>query len=226
MNRRDFLGTGAALGLVAAGPARALAAGKCVSVAYGGVCTSSLAFDAVLRNFAFDQQDRWCWSAAVSMIFAFYGYRVSQKAIVDRAYDGNFDLTGDFVQDARQLNRPWVDERGRVFECAITPLFAVAPYAENEATREMIASLDRGQPVLLCDSHHAMVLTSLSYVSDPAAPRVTRALVADPWPDADPHFHPLEPRDLTAPPVGRLHLAAVVQVYAANGGNLAQHYGP
>jgi len=226
MNRRAFLRTGAAFGLATAGPGRALASGKCVSVAYGGVCTSSLAFDAVVRDFAFDRQDRWCWSAAVSMIFAFYGYRVGQSAIVSRAYDGNFDLTGDFVQDARQLNRPWVDEHGRVFECAVKPLFEVASNAENGATREMIAGLDRGQPVLLCDAQHAMVLTSLSYVNNPAAPAVTRALVADPWPGADPHIHTLEPRDLTAPPIGRLHLAAVVEVYAANNGNPPQKYGP
>jgi hypothetical protein len=225
MNRRDFLGSGAALGLAAAAPVRALASGKCVSVAYGGVCTSALAFDSIVRNFAFDQQDRWCWSAAVSMIFAFYGYHVSQSTIVERAYDGSFDLTGDFVQDARQLNRPWVDERGRVFECTVKPLFAVAPDAENGATREMISALDRGQPVLLCDARHAMVLTSLSYASGPGVPVIQRALVADPWPGADPHIHPLEPRDLTAPPEGRLHLAAIVQVYAANGGNLADRYG-
>jgi Papain-like cysteine protease AvrRpt2 len=226
MNRRGFLGTGAALGLAAALPVRAHAAGKCVSVAYGGVCTSALSFDAVVRDFAFDQQDRWCWSAAVSMIFAFYGYRVSQRTIVERAYDGSFDLSGDFVEDSRQLNRPWIDERGRVFECTAKPLFAVAPYAENAATREMIAGLDRGQPVLLCDARHAMVLTSLSYVNDPASPQIRHALVADPWPGADPHIHALEPQDLTAPPAGRLHLAAVVQVYAANGGNLSQRYEP
>jgi hypothetical protein len=224
MDRRTFLGTSAAFGLAAATPLPALASGKCVSVAYGGSCTSSLSFDSVLRNFTFEQQDRWCWAAAVSLIFAFYGYRVSQEAIIERAYDGSFDLTGDFVENARQLNRPWADDRGRIFESSVTPLFAVAPYAENAANAEMISALDHGQPVLLCDARHAMVLTAMSYVNNPAAPQVTRATVIDPWPDRDPHVYALAPEDLTAPPAGRLHLAAVVRVYATNGGNMAEKY--
>ncbi|HXM00215.1 MAG TPA: papain-like cysteine protease family protein [Rhizomicrobium sp.] len=226
MDRRTFLGSAAGLGLAAAAPGRALAVGKCVSVAYGGMCTSALSFDKALRNFAYDQQDRWCWSAAVSMIFAFYGYKVGQSTIVERAYDGKFDLTGDFVEDARQLNRPWVDENGKTFNCLIKPLFAVAPYAENQANRQMIDALDQGQPVLLCDAHHAMVLTAITYVDDPSAPIVKRAIVADPWPDADPHVYALAPEDLTAPPAGRLHLAAVVQCYAANNGDLKDRYAP
>lgn len=226
MDRRTFLRSGIALGLAAAGPGPALASGKCVSVAYGGVCTSALSFDAVLRNFDFDRQDQWCWSAAISMIFAFYGYKVSQQTILDRAYGGNFDLSGDFVQDARQLNRPWVDEQGKIFNCLVKPLFAVAPYAENQSTRQMISALDQGQPVLLCDARQAMVLTSMTYVSDPVAPAIKRALVADPWPDADPHVRALAPEDLSAPPAGRLHLAAVVQAFAANGGDLADKYAP
>jgi hypothetical protein len=214
MDRRTFLGTGAALGLLA--PTSALAAGKCVSVAYGGMCTSSLAFDRIVRNFPYEQQDRWCWAAAVSMIFQFYGYAVGQDKIVERAYGGSFDLSGDFVENARLLNRPWVDERGRNFVSQVKTLFAVTPYAENTASAEMVAALDRGQPVLLCDARHAMVLTSLTYANDPAAPQVKRAVVADPWPDRE-HLYALNPDELTAPPAGRLHLAAVVEVYADKG---------
>jgi Peptidase_C39 like family len=214
MDRRTFLGTGAALGLLA--PTGVLAAGKCVSVAYGGMCTSSLAFDTIVRNFPYEQQDRWCWAAAVSMIFQFYGYHVGQDKIVERAYGGSFDLSGDFVENARLLNRPWVDDRGRNFVSQIKPLFAVTPYAENTATAEMISALDRGQPVLLCDAHHAMVLTSLTYANDPMSPQVKRAVVADPWPDRE-HLYALKPDALTAPPAGRLHLAAVVEVYADRG---------
>jgi hypothetical protein len=217
MDRRLFLGAGAALGLLAR--TQALAAGRCVSVAYGGMCTSQLAFDRVTREFDYQQQDRWCWAAAISMIFAFYGYRVSQDTIIERAYDGHFGLTGDFVENARQLNRPWSDERGKVFDCQIKPLFAVTPYAQNAASAEMIAALDRGHPVLLCDERHAMVLTSLTYANAPAMPQVTRAVVVDPWPDRDPHVHALDPDDLTAPPSGRLHLAAVVEVYATGSGD-------
>jgi hypothetical protein len=211
MDRRTFLTVGAAFGLVA--PATALAAGKCVSVAYGGVCTSALQFDHIVRNFDYQKQDRWGWAAAISMIFAFYGYRVSQDTIIEKAYDGSFDLTDDYVQNARQLNRPWVDETGRPFLSEIKPLFAVTPYAQNTAQAAMVAALDRGQPVLLCDSRHAMVLTSLSYASAASAPEIRRAVVADPWPDND-HVHTLDPKDLTAPPAGHLNFAAVVQVYA------------
>ncbi|HEY2071779.1 MAG TPA: hypothetical protein VGG48_19620 [Rhizomicrobium sp.] len=218
MDRRKFLTAGltagAALSLLESGARPAFAAGKCVSVAYGGMCTSEIAFARVVREFDYSQQqDRWGWAAAISMIFAFYGFKIGQEAIVDHAYGSSFDLTGDFVENTHMLNRPWVDEKGRQFDCQVRPLFAVAPDAQNTATAAMIAALDRGQPVLLCDAHHAMVLTSLTYASDPIAPRVSRAVVADPWPDHD-HVHTLEPVDLTAPPVGRLHLAAVVEVFS------------
>jgi hypothetical protein len=211
MDRRTFLGTGTAFGLMA--PGAALAAGKCVSVAYGGVCTSALRFDAIARNFDYENQDRWGWSTAISMIFAFYGYRVGPQKIVDKAYDGNFSLGGDFVENARQLNRPWIDDDGKAFLSEIKPLFAVAPNAQLTAQAAMVSALDHGQPVLLCDARHAMVLTSLSYANAPSAPIIQRAVVADPWPDNE-HIHVLEPVDLTAPPVGRLRLAAIVQVYA------------
>ncbi|HEY1631204.1 MAG TPA: hypothetical protein VGF56_07800 [Rhizomicrobium sp.] len=185
-----------------------------MSVAYGGVCTSALAFDGVLRNFDFQRSDRWGWATAISLIFAYYGYRVSQDAIIDKAYDGMFDLSGDYVQNARQLNRPWVDENGHAFTSLLKPLFAVTPYAQNTAQAEMVAALDRGQPVLLCDNRHAMVLTSLSYASAAAAPEIRRALVVDPWPDND-RIHELDTAQLTAPPAGKLNFAAVVQVYAS-----------
>ncbi|MGH6870863.1 MAG: hypothetical protein ACREHE_05085 [Rhizomicrobium sp.] len=208
MNRRAFLT--AAAGLMA--PASALAAGKCVSVAYGGVCTTSLRFDAVVRNFDFDRYDRWGWTSAISLIFAYYGHPIAAQTIVDRAYGGSFGLTGDFVENARQLNRPWVDESGRAFDCEIKPLFAVTPYAERIAIGQMIDALDRGQPVLLCDRQHTMVLTALTYASDPVSPIVKQATVVDAWQDNE-HVHTLDAADLTAPPIGRLHLAAVVQVY-------------
>ncbi|HTQ15028.1 MAG TPA: hypothetical protein VMH86_14220 [Rhizomicrobium sp.] len=210
MDRRAFLG--GALGLMA--PASALAAGKCVSVAYGGVCTTALRFDAALRSFDFDRYDRWGWTSAVSLIFAYYGYRVAPETIVDKAYDGTFGLTGDFVENARQLNRPWVDETGKAFECVVRPIFAMTPYAQNVAIGEMIGSIDRGQPVLLCDLRHAMVLTSVTYRNDPVSPQVKRAEVVDAWQDNE-HVHVLDAADLTAPPDGRLHLAASVAVYEA-----------
>jgi len=211
MDRRTFLTAGTALGLLA--PAHAFATGRCVSVAYGGVCTSALAFNTVLRNFDFQHSDRWGWATAISLIFAYYGYRVSPEAIIDKAYDGMFDLTGDYVQNARQLNRPWVDEIGRTFVSQMKPLFAVTPYAQNTAQAEMVAALDRGQPVLICDNRHAMVLTSISYASAPSAPEIRRALVVDPWPDND-RVHELDVAQLTAPPAGKLNFAAIVQVYA------------
>lgn len=217
MDRRLFLG--GALGLLAA-PQAALATGKCVSVAYGGVCTTAVRFDHVVRTFDFQRTDRWGWAAAVAMIFSYYGYNVPQQKIVDRAYDGSFDLSGDFVENARQLNRPWVDESGKQFDCTLRPLFAVTPYAEGVAIGQMIAALDAGQPVLLCDAHHAMVLTSLTYSNDPVSPLIKHAVVADAWPDHD-HVHELDPADLTAPPVGRLHLAAIVQVYPGGGSQAA-----
>src|ERR1700689_3089442 len=148
MDRRTFLtagtalASGTAISLAAAGPAAA--AGKCVSVAYGGMCTSELpAFARIARNFPYEQQDRWCWAAAMSMIFAYYGYKLGQEAIIARAYNGSFDLSGDFVDNARLLNRPWVDENGRAFDSTLHTLFAVTDDAQTVATGAMIAALDR-----------------------------------------------------------------------------------
>ena len=210
------MGTGAAFGLFA--PGAALAAARSTVGTLPDTRTSALRFDGVVRNFNFRLEDRWGWTSAVSMIFAYYGYRVSQRAIVEKAYDGSFDLSGDdFTQNAQLLNRPWLDETGKAFESQIKPLFAVTPYAEGVAEAEMVAALGRNQPVLLCDSKHAMVLTELTYENGPGTPRITRAVVADTWPDKR-RFYALDPRGITAPPAGRLNYAAVVQVYATGTG--------
>src|SRR5579864_7442162 len=88
------------------------------------VCRAEVDFEDFLQH-AYDPQraSQWCWAACISMVFAFHGHPIRQERIVEEAYGGLYDLpSGSGRNIARQLDRSWVDDRGRPFRSRLLSL--------------------------------------------------------------------------------------------------------
>ena len=85
--------------------------------------------------------------------------------------------TGTEQQILSDLSRSWADDNGNSFDASCDA------YDANPVTATQVLASD--MPLLVCSLGHAMVLTALTYVSDPTSPigaTVTAATVRDPWP--------------------------------------------
>lgn len=118
---------------------------------------------------------QWCWAACIEMVFRYYGYRVSQVRIVRDTWGGIVNLPGYPGQILANLNRTWIDDRGRRFGVSGDV------YSANPITAA--GDLADDMPLIIGTTGHAMVLTSLTYVRDQLGNgEVTAAVVRDPWP--------------------------------------------
>ena len=119
---------------------------------------------------------QWCWAACIEMVFRYYGFHVPQARIVSETWGGIVNLPGRPDQIMANLNRPWVDERGRRFSVA-GDVYTANPMT---AAQDLAANM----PLIIGTGGHAMVLTSLAYDRDwYGGGVVTSAVVRDPWPD-------------------------------------------
>ena len=180
MRRRDFmtLGGGAALmGWAAGGPAEAGL--RCTPVYPNGARQCQAGIESNIASLFARQQhaSEWCWAACISMVFAYYGHPVAQERIVGETWGQIVNLPGQPGQILADLNRPWVDDRGRRFRA----------YGDVLSANVITASQDlaAGMPLIIGTRGHAMVLTALNYggiVNNPASQQVLGATVRDPWP--------------------------------------------
>ena len=184
MNRRHFL---ASLGAVAAGAVATAAGARSAhaKIACGArdgwgrrACRVGVASEvahATASRVGPQQMSQWCWAACIEMVFAYHGFAVSQRRIVAETMGGIVDAPGSGWQILRNLNRAWVDDRGRRFRSS-GDMASATPAA---AARDLAAD----QPLIVGTMGHAMVLTALSYERDArGGGRVLEAVVRDPWP--------------------------------------------
>ncbi|MBS0541073.1 MAG: hypothetical protein JSR47_20090 [Proteobacteria bacterium] len=145
---------------------------------YNGVqqCQVGLSTSVAERRAQRQRASQWCWAASLSMVFAYHGHAVSQERIVREAYGRLVDMPAQPQLMVAALNRTWRDDddedftsRGDVFSA--NPMTAARDLAEDE-------------PLIIGTSHHAMVLTALTYLRDQRGNgQVVAATVRDPWPD-------------------------------------------
>lgn len=120
-------------------------------------------------------QSNWCWAAAISGVFAYYGHPVSQARIVREAYGGIANLRGSAQAIMGSLNRTWVDDQGRSFRVT----------ADTFSSNWMTAAQDLAQsrPLIVGSLGHAMVLTAAEYLRYAnGAGEIRGVIVRDPWP--------------------------------------------
>lgn len=157
------------------------------------ICHAEVNFDAFLEE-AYDTQhaSQWCWAACIAMVFAFYGHPVRQERIVAEAYGGVYNLpSGSGFNIAKQLDRPWVDERGRTFRSRLLSVFDAHAGSYDLDYAMVVDALAKGRPLIVGTRDHTVVLTAVEYTAARDGARVLGAGVFDPWPG-------IGPRDLAA----------------------------
>jgi hypothetical protein len=182
MDRRDFLkasSVAAALGALGAST-NASALLKCSAFNFQGLQQCEAGIDSRLAHVSAaavggQHMTQWCWAACIEMVFRYYGMRVPQKTIVRQTWGGIVDLPAQPQQILANLNRPWIDSRGRRFRVAGDVFSANVVTAAQDLAGDM--------PLIIGTMGHAMVLTSLQYVRDRMGRgQVMAAIVRDPWP--------------------------------------------
>jgi len=157
-------------------PATTRAEISCSAPGLGGVrvCTAGIAAGAIAAITHRQAETRWCWAAAISNVFRYYGHPVAQARVVKETYGRIANLAGSETAMADDLNRTWIDDRGKRFH-------VVADDVREPGAAEELA---RGRPLIVTMRNHAVILTGLTYVRRPdGSGRVEGAVVRDPWPE-------------------------------------------
>jgi len=172
MNRRKFLYTSMAL------------AGLPVLSSFGQqLLQAQVPLDDVIEAYKSQECPEWCWAASISMIFALYGHPTDQQRVAATLYGTPPPCaTGQPNGILTLLNRMWTDDDGNKFTCRTTAMFNTFAGVDNMTPRRVIDSLKGGDPLLLCTTHHAMVLTEVRYFNTLQGPILREMGVADPWP--------------------------------------------
>jgi hypothetical protein len=172
----------AACGLAAARPASAnVKCGEYQSTDYGmaqicdaGIPSHELDVTAQIEPNV-QQQSNWCWAAAISGVFAYYGHPVSQARIVREAYGGIANMRGSPQAIMGSLNRDWVDDAGRPFEVTANM------YSGSWVTAAQ--DLAQNRPLIVGSLGHAMILTAAEYTRYANGNgQIQGVIVRDPWP--------------------------------------------
>ena len=204
MKRRDFLFAAGAFGLGRS----VMASTTCNPMA----CRSEVDLEEFAVT-AYHAQEcpEWCWAACVSMVFAFHGHPVAQDRIVKEVYGKAACWgSGPTINIARQLSRDWTDDSGNGFTSSLVAAFDAQAGVNAINNPTIIAELDAGNPLIVCNTHHAMVLTAIEYRQTPMGPYVTGLGVVDPWPGAG--AHALSPAESVPWPQGQCTFIAAVDV--------------
>lgn len=119
---------------------------------------------------------QWCWAACIETVFRYYGYIVPQAFIVKQTWGAIVNLPAYPSQILSNLNKPWVDANGRRFLVSGDVLSANLVTAAEDLSQDM--------PLIVGTMGHAMVLTSLRWLTDVHGESlVTDAVVRDPCPN-------------------------------------------
>lgn len=181
VDRRVFLtNLGAAL---VCGSSLRLAAEKCEAVAPGvRGCRVGLSdhFPLVVQ----DCPER-CWAASIAGIFGYHGHKINQDVIAQTMFKTLKCLSsgGTKVLDA-VLSREWTDDDGNAFKATITGLYDQLNGVTAMDNDDLVSEMKQDNPVLYCNTHHAMVIVGLDYRKDLAGNFMVmdQVHVADPWP--------------------------------------------
>jgi Papain-like cysteine protease AvrRpt2 len=186
MDRRVFL---AGLGAILAGSSLPLAAQNCVVVRPGVMgCTIGLSshFEIVTQNCP-----ERCWAASIAGIFGYQGHPIDQDVIAQTIYRTLACLPSisSGVLDT-VLSHVWTDTNGDQFKATITGLYDPLNNVTEMDNDDLVSEMRDNNPVLYCNTHHAMVIVGMDYRRDAAGDllAVDRVHVADPWPGNGMHL--------------------------------------
>lgn len=189
---------------------------KCGPTPFGTQCTSEVDF-ATFGQTAFQTQhkEQWCWAAAISMLFSYYGHPVSQEKIVSSLYGTTVNLpSGPGWNIASRLNADWLDDRNQKFSARLTAAYDFDARVITLNNAWLVNELHEDRPFIIGTNGHAVVATAIVYFPTPVGPNVTGIGVFDPWPGRGArNLSPGEMVPMHMMPPGQLRFLATVRVF-------------
>jgi hypothetical protein len=160
----------------------------------GPIMRASVSPQAFAQNFHSQQLPEWCWAASISNIFAYYGHPLRQDEIVQAVYGTVANLPAISARlIAAQVNRTWRDDNGTPFQARLTAAYDAQARVLAINNMYIVNELSHGRPLLVCNTHHCMVVTAVDYTPL----QLIQVWVFDPWP-LSPSVHPLQPIEALA----------------------------
>jgi len=176
-DRRQLILSGAAALAAGLFPRPAGAVQSCTVSDGTRWCRSRLSAAMRAQRSQRQNRDQWCWAAALSMIFGYYGYPTSQERIVKEVWGRVIDVPRHVDSVMRDINRSWIDDRGRRFRASGTRL-TLDPF---ELPRQAAEALKQDQPLIVGIAGHATVLTEMRWSIDADGRLfVSHLIVSDP----------------------------------------------
>jgi len=170
---------------------------------WGQMYEAAIDYQSFEQNFNFQKETEWCWAASISNIFAFYGHPVSQEKIVSSVYRVPYNLPAlAAIVVASRVNRAWTDDNGHSFHATLTAAYDFQAHVNAITNAYIVNELSNGRPLLICNTHHCMVLAAVDFIQTPLRPIVRKVFVFDPWPLSPSSYRPLEESDWTAIQLG------------------------
>lgn len=207
MNRRSMVVSAGAFLL-----AKGLRAQCGIPSPTGPYCQVQLPIAEIVVDAQYQQCVEWCWAASIATIFAFHGHPIDQRQVVLRTYGslGCFPATSNAIV-ARALSGNYVDANNVPFTATITGAFDGQLRESTLDNGAIIDEIQNGRPVLVCNTHHAMVLSLVDYRPGSVGPQLVNWGVIDPWPYS-PRVHNLTQPEMIAAPLGGqlMFMASVV----------------
>ena len=159
------------------------------------------------------QCPQWCWAACISMMFDFYGHPLSQAPIVAATYGNVVCLPASTTTTiGSAFTRGYIDERGIPFFSRVVAAYDVMNGINAINNQMIVDALNSNNPLLYCNTHHAMVVYSVTYMPTAFGPNVQRVDVVDPWPFS-PRTHALTTAEMNAAHIGgEMTFLAQIQV--------------
>ncbi|HZR55972.1 MAG TPA: papain-like cysteine protease family protein [Terriglobales bacterium] len=153
-------------------------------------------FTKVVQAITIQQCPEWCWAASIAMIFTFSGHPIDQKQIVQQTYGNIVCLPAqNNATIASALSRRYVDANGKPFTSRITAAFDAQAGFVGINNGIIVNALQSNQPLLICNTHHAMVVCAADFAPTPFGPNIYALGVVDPWPYSS-RFHPLSQAEI------------------------------
>lgn len=171
-------------------------------------CELALAAPLVQRMLREQERPRWCWAAAISIVFARYGYSVAQSDIVERMYGLVDDLGMPTHILPAVIEREWVSD-GLALKASTHHQAAAPGHTVPASATLLISSLQAAHPLILSANGHAVVVVGIRYERQGQALRFTGGTVIDPMPGVG--LRPLLAQELGVALLARVDIAPVAQ---------------
>jgi hypothetical protein len=148
----------------------------------------------------------------MSMIFGYKNHPVDQKKIVQDVFGAVVCSSSGLPQNSisKRFNKNWIDDDGKPFKARLAGVFDA--YAGMVAINNamIMTELANDNPLLIMNTHHAMVLCAIDYIKTAAGDQIQSLYVVDPWPGQG--IHALPTIETVPVPRGQCTFIAAVHI--------------